>query len=129
MMKSRRGISLIEVMVAMTLLGMMATVHTVVTMRFAVRNRIAAAGVNRAAAMSAAVDRFSTMPYTALATNTGCTTLAVPALYQHQRCILITALTTTVARVRIIILPTNTAFRPDTTWLDRAAPLSGSLFQ
>ncbi len=129
MMKSRRGISLIEVMVAMTLLGMMATVHTMVTMRFALRNRIAAAGVNRTAAMSAAVDLYSTMPYTSLATNTGCTTLAVPALYQHQRCITMTSLTTTVVRVRIIILPNNTALRPDTTWVDRSVPPSGSIFQ
>ena len=52
-MKSRRGISLIEVMVAVTLLGMIVTVHTMVTLQFAYRNRVAAAGVNRAAAMSA----------------------------------------------------------------------------
>lgn len=129
MMKSRRGISLIEVMVAMTLLGMMATVHTVVTMRFAVRNRIAAAGVNRAAAMSAAVDLYSTMPYTALASNTGCTTLTVPALYQHQRCVTITSLSTTIVRVQISIVPTNTAFQTEVRSVDRAAPPSGSLFQ
>lgn len=127
-MKNRRGISLIEVMVAVSLLGMMATVHTVVTMRYAVRNRVAAIGVNRATAISTAVDLFITMPYSAIATNTGCTTVSVPTAYAHDRCIAVTAPTSTITRVRIIIRPTNTAFRPDTVFVDRAAPPAGSLF-
>jgi prepilin-type N-terminal cleavage/methylation domain-containing protein len=127
-MKNRRGISLIEVMVAVSLLGMMATVHTVVTMRYAVRNRAAAIGVNRSTAISTAVDLFSTMPYSAVGTNTGCVTVSEPVAYPHQRCVTTTAPTSTITRVRIIIRPTNTAFRPDTLWVDRAAPPAGSLF-
>lgn len=129
MMKARRGISLIEVLVAVTLLGMMATVHTMVTMKFAVRNRVAAAGVNRTAAMSAAVDLYTTMPYANLGANTGCTSMTVPAMYPHQRCITITAVSTTVARIRIIIAPTGSAFRADTTFVDRSGPPTANLFQ
>jgi prepilin-type N-terminal cleavage/methylation domain-containing protein len=127
-MKNRRGISLIEVMVAVSLLGMMATVHTVVTMRYAVRNRAAAIGVNRAAAISTAVDLFSTMPYSAIGTNTGCVTISEPAAYPHQRCVTTTAPTNNITRIRIIIRPTNTAFRPDTVRVDRSLPPVGSLF-
>lgn len=127
-MRNRRGISVIEVLVAVVLLGLMATVHTVVTLRYAVRNRVAAIGVNRAAALSNAVDLFTTIPYSAIATNVGCTTITTPAKYPHTRCVSTTAVSGTVTRVEIIITPTNTAFRPDTVRVDRAQPPSGSLF-
>ena len=65
-MKQRKGISLIEVVVAVTLLGLIATVHTVVTLRYAVRNRTAAIGVDRATAISTAVDLYATMPFASL---------------------------------------------------------------
>lgn len=127
-MKNRRGVSLIEVMVAVTLLGLIATVHTVVTMRYALRNRIAAIGVNRAAAVSNAVDLYTTMPFASIAGNTGCTTITTPPAYPHTRCVTTTAVTGVITRVQIIITPTNTAFRPDTVALDRSAPPAGSLF-
>lgn len=127
-MKNRRGISLVEVVVAVTLLGMMATVHTLVTMRYALRNRVAAVGVNRAAAISTALDLFSTMPYSAIATNSGCETITAPAEYAHQRCVTTTDLTSSLTRIQIIITPANTAFRPDTVRVDRSKPPAGSLF-
>ena len=127
-MRQRRGISLIEVMVAVTLLGMMATVHTVVTLRYALRNRVAAAGVNRAAAISTAVDLYSTMPFSAVSTNVGCTTVTTLPGYGHTRCVTVTSPTSAINRVRIIIAPTNTTFRSDTIFVDRARPPSGSLF-
>jgi hypothetical protein len=116
------------VLVAVVLLGLIATVHTVVTMRYALRNRIAAVGVNRAAAISNAVDLYTTMPFASIATNTGCTTVTVPAAYPHQRCVSTTAVSGTITRVEIIINPTNTAFRSDTVRVDRAQPPAGSLF-
>lgn len=127
-MKNRRGVSLIEVLVAVTLLGMIATVHTVVTMRYALRNRIAAIGVNRAAAISNAVDLYTTIPYSTIAANTGCTTITTPATYEHTRCVTASAVTGTITRLEIIITPTNTAFRADTVSLDRSSPPAGSLF-
>ena len=127
-MKSRRGISLIEVLVAVTLMGMIATVHTMVTLRYAVRNRVAAAGVNRAAALSSAVDLFTTIPYGSLAGNVGCATVTQPTAYEHQRCVTATVLTGTVTQLRIIIRPTNTAFREDTAFVNRSAPASSPPF-
>lgn len=127
-MKSRRGISLIEVLVAVTLMGMIATVHSMVTMRYAIRNRVAAAGVNRAAALSSAVDLFTTIPYGNLAANVGCTTVTQPTAYEHQRCVTATTVTGTVTQLRIIIRPTNTAFRPDTAFVNRSAPASAPPF-
>ncbi|MDH5235078.1 MAG: prepilin-type N-terminal cleavage/methylation domain-containing protein [Gemmatimonadota bacterium] len=127
-MRNRRGISLIEVMVAVTLLGMMATVHTVVTLRYAVRNRVAASGVDRAAAVSSATGLFTTMAYSALSANTGCVTISAIPNYRHQRCVTLTVPTANITRVRIIITPANAAFRPDTVTVDRSKPPAGSLF-
>ena len=127
-MKNRSGLSLIEVMVAITLLGMIATVHSLVTMRYALRNRVAAVGVNRAAAISNAVDLFTTMPFAAIATNAVCADIATPNKYPHRRCVTTTVVNNAITRVRIIITPTNTAFRPDTVSVDRSRPPSGSLF-
>ena len=127
-LRARRGVSLIEVMVAVTLLGLMATVHTAVTLRYAIRNRTAAIGVDRGAAISTAVDLFATMPYSSIATNTGCTTISTITAYPHQRCVTVTNPTQAITRVRIIIRPTNTAFRSDTVSVDRSLPPSGSIF-
>lgn len=127
-MKNRRGVSLVEVMVAMTLFGIMITAHTLVTMRYALRNRIAAVGVNRAAAMSTAVDLFSTMPFTSLDANDGCATISDQPEYIHQRCVTLTQPSGSITRVRIIITPTNAELRPDTVLVDRARPPVGSLF-
>lgn len=127
-MKNRRGISLIEVMVAVTLLGMMATAHTVVTLRYAVKNRVAAVGVNRAAAISNAVDLYTTMPFPSIAANTGCTTITQPVSYEHTRCVTTSAVTSAITRVEIVITPTNTAFAPVTVTVDRSQPPAGSLF-
>ncbi|MEX2182065.1 MAG: prepilin-type N-terminal cleavage/methylation domain-containing protein [Gemmatimonadaceae bacterium] len=127
-MRARRGVSLIEVMVAVTLLGVMVTAHTLVTMRYALRNRVAAVGVNRAAAISTAVDLFSTMPYTSLGANTGCETIDDQSDYVHDRCVTLTTPTGTITRVQIIIVPANAALRPDTVTVDRAQPPAGALF-
>jgi prepilin-type N-terminal cleavage/methylation domain-containing protein len=127
-MKSRRGISLIEILVAVTLMGMIATVHTVVTMRYALRNRIAAVGVNRAGALSSAVDLFTTMPFANLGANVGCATISTVPQYAHQRCVDATVVTPTVTQLRIIIRPSNTAFREDTAFVSRSAPTSSGPF-
>jgi prepilin-type N-terminal cleavage/methylation domain-containing protein len=128
MMNARRGISLIEVLVAVTLFGMIATVHTAVTLRYAVRNRVAAVGVNRAAALSSAVDLFSTLPFGTLAANVGCATVSTNPAYPHQRCVTATVLTPFVTQLRVVITPTNTAFRPDTAFVNRSAPSSAGPF-
>jgi type II secretory pathway pseudopilin PulG len=109
MSRNRKGISLIEVVVAVTLLAMMATVHTVVTLRYAVRNRVAAVGVDRATAISTAVDLYATMPFASLPASgsSACTTVTALVNYRHQRCVSVTS-------------PTQA--------IDRSLPPTGSIF-
>jgi prepilin-type N-terminal cleavage/methylation domain-containing protein len=129
-MKQRKGISLIEVLVAVTLLGLIATVHTVVTLRYAVRNRTAAIGVDRATAISTAVDLYATMPFASLPSSgsSSCTTITTLVNYQHQRCVSVSSPTQAIRRIQIIIAPSNTAFRSDTLRVDRSLPPTGSIF-
>lgn len=129
MMKARRGVSLIEVMVALTLFGLIATVHTVATMRYGLRARAAALGTARSMAVSTAVQLYSTMPRASIASNTGCTTVTTIAGFPHTRCITTSAVTSSVTRVRIVITPSNTALRPDTLWVDRVTGSATKVFQ
>jgi prepilin-type N-terminal cleavage/methylation domain-containing protein len=118
-MKQRRGVSLIEVMVALILFGLIATVHTVATMRYGLRTRVSALGASRAAAVATAVDLFSTMPRASIAAAAGCVDIADDAAYPHERCANVTATTATISRIEIIITPVNTALRADTVYVDR----------
>lgn len=127
-MKARPGISLIELMVAVTLIGLIVTAHTMVTMKYAVRNRTAAVGVDRAAAISTAVDLYSTMPFASIAGATGCTTITTMVNYVHDRCVTVSSPTQAIRRIEIIIRPANSAFRSDTVRVDRSLPPTGSLF-
>jgi prepilin-type N-terminal cleavage/methylation domain-containing protein len=128
-MRARRGVSLIEVMVALTLFGLIATVHTVATMRYGLRTRTAAIGTARSTAISTAVQLYSTMPRTSIAGNTGCSTITTISGFPHTRCVTTTAPTGTLTRVRIVITPTNAALRPDTVFVDRVTGSATQVFQ
>lgn len=118
-MRLRRGVSLIEVLVALVLFAMIATVHTVATLRYGVRQRFAAIGAARAAAAAQYVDLYSAMPRASIASHTGCTTIDAWPKFPHQRCVTTSSISAAVTRIRIIIAPANTALKPDTLWLDR----------
>lgn len=128
-MRARSGVSLIEVMVALTLFALIATVHTTATLRYGLRARLAAVGQSRAAAMATAVDLYSTMPRASLLSNVGCTTITTLTDYAHQRCIDTSTVNSTIKRFRIRIVPTNTALRPDTAWVDRVVSGGVQVFQ
>lgn len=118
-MRNRKGVSLIEVMVALILFGMIATVHTVATMRYGVRQRFAAVGAARSAAVAQSIDMYSAMTRTAIATNTGCVDVTTWPSFPHERCVSTSAVSGTVTRITIIITPDNAALKPDTVFVDR----------
>lgn len=129
--RARRGISLVEIMVAVTLLGLLVTAHTLVTMKYAIQTKNVGIGVDRSTALSTAVDLYATRPFASIATDTiggGCTRVTVSARFPYDRCISVTSPTQAISRVRIIIRPVDTALRPDTVYVDRSLPAPGSLF-
>lgn len=123
-MKNRRGVSLIEVVVAMVLFALIATVHTVSTMRFGLQQRMVAIGAARAAALATAVDLYSSMPRGEIAGNLTCVTITDVPEYPYTRCATAAALTTTLTRITITITPTNTALLPDVVTVDRTTGTS-----
>ncbi len=118
-MRNRSGVSLIEVMVALVLFGVIATVHTAVTQRYAVRQRVAEVGAARAAAIAQAIDLYSSMPRASLASSTGCTTVTDYPKYTFTRCVTMAVVSGNVSRITIVITPTNTALTPVTLTVDR----------
>lgn len=128
-MRARRGVSLIEVMVALVLFGVIATFHTVATLRYGERANLASIGAARAAAIAQAIDLYSSMPRTAIASNTGCSTITTYPKFPHQRCVATAALTATLTRITIRIVPSNAALRPDTVRVDRVTTVNNPVFQ
>lgn len=127
-MSRRRGFSLIEVIVAVTLLGLVAGVHALVAARYTARTRSVGVGVDRAAALATAIELYATMPYASLPADTGCVAITTMPRYEHQRCVTLTNPTQAITRVRIVIDPTAGGLRSDTAFVDRSLPPSGSLF-
>jgi prepilin-type N-terminal cleavage/methylation domain-containing protein len=118
-MRNRNGVSVIEVMVALVLFGMIATVHTVATMRYSLRERVIALGAARSASVATAIDLYSAMPRGLIASNTGCTTINTWPNFPHTRCVTTAAVSGTVTRITIVITPTNTNLVPVTVTVDR----------
>lgn len=118
-MKARKGVSLIEVMVSLVLFGIIATVHTVATMRYGLRQRITALGAARAAAVAQAIDLYSAMPRGSITSNTGCSDITEFPNFPYERCVSVAAVSGTVSRITIIITPENTDLKPDTVTVDR----------
>lgn len=118
-MRARRGVSLIEVLVALVLFGLIATVHTVATMRYGLSQRVAALGNARATALGTAIDLYTTMPRGDIAGNVGCTTVTSIPRFEHTRCVTSTAVNARTTRLQIVITPSNADLRPDTVVVDR----------
>jgi prepilin-type N-terminal cleavage/methylation domain-containing protein len=118
-MRNRRGVSLIEVMVALVLFGIIVTVHTVATMRYGMNERIVALGAARSAAVAMSIDIYSAMARGDIAASAGCSDITLFPNYLHERCVSVAAVSGTITRVTIVITPENAALRADTVFVDR----------
>jgi prepilin-type N-terminal cleavage/methylation domain-containing protein len=123
----RNGMSLIEVMVALTLLVMLVASNTLLTMKFSERQQAVSLGAYRTAALSMLVGKYMAMPYDSLALRTGCTTVAASATtpFGYTRCVTVTAVTSTNSTVRIILTPVKLT-RVDTVLFNRSKASTSS---
>lgn len=128
-MKNRAGVSLIEVLVALTLFAMIATVHTQATFRYGAQQRLIAIGAERSAASAAVVEMYTTMPRANIAATAGCADVSTYTHFPHERCVTVSAISSTVTRVRIIITPDNPKLKSDTLIVDRVTGNSTPVFQ
>jgi prepilin-type N-terminal cleavage/methylation domain-containing protein len=116
--RARRGLTLPEVIMAVVLLALLASSHSLLTLKFTQRQKAVTLGVYRSAALESVVNRWVSMPFDSLSTKAGCTTVNdTPMAY--TKCITVTTISNARKTVRIILTP-STLLKPDTVSFDRA---------
>lgn len=117
----RRGITLIEVVVALTVFAMVTAGIAGFTTQVARGSRLNSLASVRAGALGAQINRLEVLPYDTLPTRAGCTSISA-GLVPRTECIAVQDLAAGRRRVTFILRPNNTALRPDTVILERTRP-------
>ena len=122
---SRRGFSMIEILVALTILAITLGGLAGVTFRYIRSGETTSAILARAGALNMETQRLSVLPFDSLASRVGCANVTGGAL-PYRRCVTVTNVNGTHRRVTIMVTPANTAIRPDSTVIERTRPLTGN---
>ncbi len=112
------GFTLIEIVVAMTLLSITLVSLAAWTYHVARRSVNSAAVAYRTAALTEQVGRLTVLPFADLDAQDGCSPIANPP-FPHERCITVTTVSPTVRDVKVKITPDNTQFRPESLLFKR----------
>lgn len=118
---ARRGITLIEVVVALTVFAMVTAGIAGFTTQVARGSRLNSLASVRAGALAAQINRLEVLPYDTLPSRAGCTSISA-GLVPRTECIAVQDLAVGRRRVTFILRPDNTALRPDTVILERTRP-------
>lgn len=118
---ARRGITLIEVVVALTVFALVTAGIAGFTTQVAKGSRINSFASVRAGALAAQINRLEVLPYDTLPTRAGCTSVST-GLVPRSECITVEDIAVGRRRVTFILRPDNTALRPDTVILERTKP-------
>ena len=117
----RRGITLIEVVVALTIFAMVTAGIAGFTTQVAKGSRVNGLVAVRSAALAAQVNRLDALAYDSLPSRAGCTSVAGGYLPRTE-CISVADIVVGRRRVTFILRPNNTALRPDTIIFERTRP-------
>jgi Tfp pilus assembly protein PilV len=120
-----RGISLIEVVVAITLLSVVLLSLTGIMWEMNRHSRRATLVGARGAALASAASLAESMRWDSIAGLIGCTT-DTSAQLVYTRCFEVPDLTASVRQIRTIITPTGGAVPPETIVVSRTRPRSRS---
>jgi len=126
MITRRRGFSLIELLIAVTMLGVAAAGLAPVVMSTARHTRVAQSNQYETAALTEMVSRYGALSFGALTAGTTCTNHASGGEpMPHRRCVTITDSAGVLRRVRIIVTPYDSLnLRPDTLIMRRVRTIS-----
>jgi prepilin-type N-terminal cleavage/methylation domain-containing protein len=109
-----RGFSIVEVIVAMVLLGIAVSSLAALTYSVSQSGMIATGNAYRNGVLMQEINRLEGIPYDSIAVGTS-TVSVTSAPYPHTTVIRVTEPTVNLVKaVRIVITPTNTRFKPDT---------------
>lgn len=116
---SRAGFSLVELMVAIVLLGVILV--GVAQMSFVMARRsYGMSGVRtRNAVIAQQVEQFTALPFDSLKGRAGTIVVNKPPL-PYQRTVMVDSLSPKWRRVTVVVKPLNPAVRPDTAVIERA---------
>jgi prepilin-type N-terminal cleavage/methylation domain-containing protein len=123
--RARRGISLIEVVVAMTLFAVVLTGVAALTTQVARSAQLSSAATQRSAALAVGLNQLEALPYDSLPSRQGCRNVASTS-FARRECVTVTNVAPRVRRVQFTLTPVNTVLRPDTITFDRARPTPGN---
>ena len=119
MRRNESGFSLIEMLVAITLLALCLIGVAQVTFVMARRAYANGGGQARGAILSLQVNQFAAMPFDSLKSKAGTDTVYGQSM-PYIRTVTVDSLSSTLVRVTIIVTPMNAVFKPDTLILQRS---------
>ena len=118
---ARRGITLIEVVVALTMFAIVTVTVASFTAQVASGSRVNAVSTVRAGALAAQVNRLEVLPFDTLPTRVGCTSVST-GLLPRTECVDVRDVAVGRREVTFILRPNNSALRPDTVIFERSKP-------
>ena len=118
---ARRGITLIEVVVALTVFAVVMMGIASFTTQVAKGSRVNGLATVRAGALAAQVNRLEVLPYDTLPSRAGCTSISTGSLPRSE-CITVEDVVVGRRRVTFILRPDNSSLRPDTVIFERTNP-------
>jgi len=121
MKQSQAGFTLVEIVVAMTLLAVVLL--GVAQLNFVLARRFykLSGGAARGGILAQQLNLFTAMPFDSLKGKAGTVTVNKPPL-PYTRKVTVDSLSPKLKRVTIVVTPTNTAFTPDTLVIQRTKP-------
>ena len=119
--RPRRGFSVVEVIVAIVLLGVSLSTLGVLAFTSSRRNVTVANATYREGAMRYMFDRYSAMDYDDLDPTTQAldSTITTGPMPHRRRAIFLTTTNPNERQIRLIVTPTNTLIAPETTLVRR----------
>jgi len=119
--RNREGVSLVELVVAITLLGVVLASVAGLSVESAQRAEMLSGQSRRQAAVAEEINRLTALPFTQLTTGTNCRNYNDPG-FQHTRCVTVTFINTMNRRIQVIVTPSQPGLLPDTVTFVRADP-------
>ena len=123
----RRGFSLVETIVAMTIFAIIMASLGALSLQIAEQGRSGVAVAAKNAAFIGKVNSLATVSYELLPGRAGCTHV-VDYTYSRTECVTVVNLSSRVRRVRVVFIPDAATMRPDTVQFDRTSRLTANPF-
>ena len=125
-MSARKGFSLIEVMVAMTILVIVLLSLAKISIAIGVRSRGNDIVAKRSAALQAEANKFGAVPYSTLATWPTATTTDTLGTFSFGKRLSITSAGPSRYSIKVVVIPVADPTKKDSIMLDRALPPTSS---